>query len=145
MQENEPIMLFHVTIDPADITDVKCGLEAATMIPFHATVDSPLFTGETVPGSVDVQQENAAGIRSLCARYAFRGTDREGTPCTLFVENCGWFQTGRQPGTPLHACPRFLTDSKALAPYLSQPRFRTEVHGTEKGVDIWVFDVVGPS
>ena len=141
MQENEPIMIFRASIEPGDITQVKCGSNSVTMIPFRAKVDSPLFTGETLPGAVDVQQENAAGIRSLCARYAFRGKDREGNPCTLFVENRGWVQTRQKQDSALHTCPRFLTDSPALAPYLSQPRFRAEVHGTEGGVDIWVFDV----
>ena len=139
MQNHEPIMIFHAFIDPAEITDVRGGHEAVTMIPFRATVASPLFTGETAPGAVDVQQENAAGLRSLCARYAFRGTDRDGTPCTLFVENCGWIRPG-QSEPVLHTCPRFLTDSPALAPYLSRHAFRAEVHGTDRGVDIHVFD-----
>ena len=140
MQKNEPIMIFHAFIDPAGVTEVRSGHEAVTLIPFRATVASPLFTGETAPGAVDVQQENAAGLRSLCARYAFRGTDEAGKPCTLFVENCGWIQTGRQDPV-LPTCSRFLTDSPVLAPYLSQHRFRAEVHGTDRGVDIHVYDV----
>ena len=141
MQENEPIMVFHVSIDPREITTVKAGYESVTMIPFRATVDSPLFRGETMPGAVDVQQENAAGLRTLCARYAFKGTDRAGAPCALFVENCGWIQNQQDQGGMIHACPRFLTDSPALGPYLSQRRFRAEVRGAESGVDIWIFDV----
>ena len=38
--------------------------------------------------------------------------------------------------------PRFITDSKILGEYLSQPRFRSEVWGTQKGVEVRVYDVV---
>ena len=40
------------------------------------------------------------------------------------------------------AFPRFITDSKILGEYLSQPRFRSEVWGTQKGVEVRVYDVV---
>lgn len=60
------------------------------MIPFTGHVKSEIFTGEIVPGGVDVQIENAAGNRNMCAKYMFRGTDKEGKECSLFVENNGY-------------------------------------------------------
>ena len=39
------------------------------------------------------------------------------------------------------AFPRFITDSKIPGEYLSQPRFRSEVWGTQKGVEVRVYVV----
>ena len=141
MKSNEPIMIFKVTLDPADITEMKTPLGAVSFLPFTAAVESDIFTGGTRPGAVDVQQENAAGIRNMCAKYIFEGVDKEGRACRLFVENNAYFTPADDPGAVLPACPRFLTDSPILGEYLHQPRFRSEVRPAPGGVEIWVFDV----
>ena len=51
----EPIMIFKVYVDSSDVSNLECSYGAVTMIPFRATVESELFTGETLPGAVDVQ------------------------------------------------------------------------------------------
>ncbi len=93
---------------------------------------------------MDVQRQDAAGVRTLCARYAFRGVDGQGTPCTLYVENTGVLRPDAPPGAVIHTRPVFVTDSPVLSPYLGRPRFRAEVHGTAEGVDIRVFDTGTP-
>lgn len=139
---SDPIMIFEVSIDSKDVTQMNCPYGSISILPFHAKVTSELFTGETLPGAVDVQQENAAGIRNMSARYAFRGIDSEGNPCTLFVDNEAWFSGSRKHEPVIHACPRFLTDSPALGPYLCQNRFRAEVRSAPCGVEIWVYDIL---
>lgn len=143
MNTKEPVMIFQVALNPADITEMRGPYGAVSMLPFTAKVESELFTGRTRPGAVDVQQENAAGIRNMCAKYMFEGVDKEGNACHLFVENNAWFNPAENPGSVLPAYPRFITDSPVLREYLSQARFRAEVRPASGGVEIWVFDVCG--
>ena len=67
--KTEPIMIFKVYADNRDVSNLECPYGAVTMIPFRATVESELFTGETLPGAVDVQIENPKrpGWKSLSA------------------------------------------------------------------------------
>ncbi len=136
------IMTFRIIIDRSQISSLECPYGAVTMIPFTGSVQSELFSGEILPGGCDVQVENPALSRHLCAKYMFEGTDSAGNRCKLFVENNGYLTPDMRGGPWLPACPRFLTDSPVLGEYLSQPRFRSEVHGTGDGVDILVYDVI---
>ena len=102
MSDTKPIMIFEVSVDPGDIMEMECAYGSVSMLPFKAKVNSELFTGETLPGAVDVQQENAAGIRNMSARYAFRGVDREENPCTLFVDNEAWFAGTQKHDAVIH-------------------------------------------
>ena len=137
------IMTFQIFIDNSLISRMECPYGAVTMIPFTGRVESELFTGEILPGACDVQVENPALSRHMCAKYMFTGTDSAGNPCKLFVENNGYLAPVMRGSAWLPACPRFLTDSPVLMEYLCQPRFRSEVHGVDEGVEIWVYDVKG--
>ena len=121
----EPIMEVNVCFDPAEISVMESPLGKVCMIPFYGDVASELFTGKILPGACDVQVTNAGGIRHMCAQYMYEGTDREGNACHLFVKNDGFFEPGSEPH-PFRTCPTIMTDSPALAPYLTQARFRTE-------------------
>lgn len=134
------IMEFLVSIERDDCTSFETANGRVAIIPFTATVESELFCGTTRPGAADVQVTNAGGTRHMCAKYAFEGTDRTGTPCHLFVENNGYFMRGTNP-TPFEATPTFMTDSIELAPYLHGAHFRAEGHPREGGVSICIFDV----
>lgn len=134
------IMEFVVRLDRENISRVETPGEKVAMFPFTGYVESDLFTGRILPGAVDVQITNAAGIRHMCARYMFEGRDAQGTPCRLFVDNNGYFEPGREPAPVFHTCPVFYTDSPSLGPYLHQRRFRAEGRGTPEGVNIRIFD-----
>lgn len=136
------IMQIQIFIDNSRISSLEGRYGKVTMIPFTGHVKSEIFTGEIVPGGVDVQIENAAGNRNMCTKYMFRGTDKEGKECSLFVENNGYVSRTELQKEYVDAFPRFITDSKILGEYLSQPRFRSEVWGTQKGVEVRVYDVV---
>lgn len=137
---SEPIMKFEIKLDRPGITKLRSPFGAVSIFPFTGRVASPLFTGEIRPGAVDVQEENPAGLRRLDAKYVFEGTDSAGKPCLLYVENVGYLTGTEEPGAVIRAYPRFLTDSEALAPYLSQARFRSELHLGSGELEIWVFD-----
>lgn len=135
--EETPLMTFGIDIDGATISGFSSPEGSVTFIPFTGRVDSPLFSGEIMPGAADVQTEMPGEARVLCARYLFRGTDGEGKACSLYVENVGRL-TG-EPG-PIRAVPRFMTDSPALAARFRGRSFRSEVHGREGGVKILIFE-----
>ncbi len=136
------IMTFQIFIDNSQITDLNGEYGSVSMIPFTGKVESDLFTGTILPGAADVQVENVAGSRHMCAKYMFKGRDSEGTECYLFVENNGYFTSANKQDLYLQACPRFISDSHVLGAYLCQTRFRSEVQGTDGGVEIRIYDVL---
>ena len=139
---NEPIMIFQVYADANDCSDMVCPYGGVSFIPFTATVESALFTGKTLPGACDVQVENPAGSRNMCAKYMFQGRDSAGNECHLFVENNGYLAEVMRNDPFFHAYPKFMTDSPVLGKYLSQQRFRSEVQGRDWGVEIRIYDVL---
>ena len=140
--KSEPIMLIKVYGNDSEVSNLECAYGAVTMIPFRATVESELFSGETLPGAVDVQIENPGMSRQMCAKYMFKGVDCEGNECHLFVENNGYLAEVMRNDPYFNAYPTFMTDSPVLGEYLSQQRFRSEVAGAEWGVEIRIYDVL---
>ena len=132
---------FLIRIRDDGISHLKATNGTVTMIPFGGSVDSKLFKGEILPGAVDVQVTNAAGIRHMCARYMFEGQDYTGEKCRLFVDNNGYFEPDSRNSAPFKTCPTLMTDSKALAPYLEGAHFRAEGHMKDDGLHIMVFDI----
>ena len=134
---------FRIEIHNDRISDLNATNGKVCMIPFGGWVDSELFKGTILPGAVDVQVENAAGIRHMCARYMFEGVDYTGAKCRLFVDNNGYFEPNSQNQGPFKTCPTFMTDSNALSDYLEGAHFRAEGHMKEDGLHIMVFDIHG--
>ena len=79
---------------------------------------------------------------NMCAKYMFRGKDRDGNPCQLFVKNDSYLAPIMRNEPYFDGCPMFLTDSPVLGKYLCAQHFRSEVHGKEWGVEIRIFDVL---
>ena len=142
MKEATPIMIFKVYADDSEVSNLECPYGAVTMIPFRATVESDLFTGETRPGAVDVQIENPGMSRHMCAKYMFEGTDKAGNHCRLFVKNDSYLAPIMRNEPYFDGCPTFLTDSPILGEYLCSQHFRSEVSGAEWGVEIRIYDVL---
>ena len=140
----DPIMVFKVFARQEDCSNMTCRYGGVTFIPFTATAESELFSGKTLPGACDVQVENPAGSRNMCAKYMFRGKDCAGNECCLFVENNGYLAEVMRNDPYFHAYPRFMTDSPVLGEYLSQQRFRSEVQVYDWGVEIRIYDVCEP-
>lgn len=131
---------FQIQTNDAQVSELKATNGVVLMIPFGGHVESELFTGKILPGAIDIQVENAANIRHMCARYMFEGVDHTGTPCRLFVDNNGYFEPNTHNFNPFRTCPTFMTDSAALSPYLEGAHFRAEGHVKEDGLHILVFD-----
>lgn len=85
--------------------------QAVNMIPFTGTAEGAVFCGKILPGGVDTQKQTAEAI-ALSARYMLVGTDSDGEPCRLFIENNG---SAHSPADPMVTTPIITTDSKALA------------------------------
>ena len=134
------IMQFDIVIDGADVTEMTTKNGAVVYIPFTGSVESELFCGTIRPGAADIQVVNPAGVRHMCAKYIFEGTDRTGAPCHLYVENNGYFEKGGM-SMPFDATPTFWTDSDELADYLHGAHFRAEGHPAPQGVTIKIFDL----
>ncbi len=134
------IMEFNISINKEDRTEMITKNGKVLVIPFSGEVKSDLFCGKVRPGAADIQVTNPAGARHMCAKYIFEGTDKDGKPCHLFVENNGWFERNSMP-RPFEATPTFMTDSEALADYLHGAHFRAEGWGRPDGVDIRIFDI----
>ncbi len=134
-----PIMIIHVTIDRSNCPEMIMPDGKVKIIPFGGTVEGEIFTGKVMAGAADVQVTNPAGVRHMLAQYMLEGTDNEGNPCHIFVENHGYFERNHAP-KPFEAWPTLRTDSPVLRPYLQGMHFRAEGHSNPAGVDIKIFD-----
>ena len=74
------VFQVHVILDQT--LSVQGGKGSATMILFHGDLDTTFFKGEIQPGGVDTQRSGA-----ISARYIIQGTDAEGTPTKIFIDN----------------------------------------------------------
>jgi hypothetical protein len=93
---------------------VNHGNSNVNMINFGGHAESTFFVGDVMQGGVDTQKTNfmmtgdsTLNRTLLSARYILSGTDCDGKPCKIFVENNA--VSGEQ-----YTHPTILTDSKAL-------------------------------
>ncbi len=114
--------------------EVKGGNATARMITFDGDCDCENFKGKILAGGVDTQREYKCAPFSLSARYMLEGTDREGKPCKIFIENNGTLVNGE-----MLTQPKITTDSEALA-YLESASLEGTVEGWEKGVIIHIYE-----
>lgn len=59
------------------------------MIHFGASSDCANFKGKIVSDCVDTRLKYNGQVETLSARYILSGTDANGTPCNIYVENNG--------------------------------------------------------
>ena len=74
------VFQIHVILDQT--LSVQGGKGSANMILFHGDLDTTFFKGEIQPGAVDTQRSGA-----ISARYILQGTDADGTPTKIFIDN----------------------------------------------------------
>lgn len=82
----------------------------AGMVYFTGDADGEDFKGRILPGGVDTQR-NIGGRITVSARYMLEGTDGDGTPCHIFIENNG--EIDPSDGTA-RTVPTVVTDSPRL-------------------------------
>ncbi|WP_026496528.1 DUF3237 family protein [Butyrivibrio sp. WCD3002] len=117
------------------VNEVKGHTGTARMILFDGTVDCDNFKGKILPGGVDTQKELGDEPTLLSARYILEGTDKEGNPSHIFIENNGQFREGGENTTT----PKVITDSQALA-FLETADLYGTIEGIEGGVRIHIFE-----
>ncbi len=142
MEKGKLVMELMVETFPDKTVELDSEIGHVKMIPFGGTVKSDIFNGIIEPCGVDTQVTNQAGVRHMSARYMLTGKDADGNDCHIYLENNAWFTNGERP-KPWISTPKFITDSKKLAPYLHTDRFIGEGMRVEEGLRIRYYEVAG--
>lgn len=101
------------------------------MILFHGDCNCDFFTGKVLPGGVDTQKFFPKNTMTLSARYILEGTDSDGTPTKIFIENNGHcHKDGKITTKPL-----IITDNPNLKWLETTPIIGT-VKGAQNGIII---------
>lgn len=135
----KPVLDVRVEFN-GDAVQMKGENGEVLMIPFKGSVEGEIFQGVVEPCGVDTQVVNAAGVRHMSARYMLTGTDADGVPCHIYVENNGWFD-GEVLTMPFRTVPTFHTDSARLAPYLHRNQFVGEGVEMADGLHIRYYEI----
>lgn len=133
--KSEPVIEVCVQTDPAATVTLSGEIGVVKMIPFTGVARGPIFNGIVEPFGVDTQITDQNEVRHMSARYMLTGRDNTGRACHIYVENNGWFTDGARP-VPFKTVPTFITDSKALAPYLHRNQFTGE--GMRDDAGLWI-------
>ncbi|WP_044916329.1 DUF3237 family protein [Oribacterium sp. FC2011] len=141
MEKGKLVMELMVQTFPEKTVELDSEIGHVKMIPFGGTVKGDIFNGIIEPCGVDTQVTNQAGVRHMSARYMLTGKDADGNDCHIYLENNAWFTNGERP-KPWISTPKFITDSKKLAPYLHADRFIGEGMRVEEGLRIRYYEVV---
>lgn len=109
----------------------KGGAETAVQLPFTGDCDGPLFRGTILPGAADTQRIGPDGRGVLSARYTLEGTDDQGQPCRLFIDNAAKLgQEGIGPTRPV-----IRTDSASLR-WLETADLRGSIEHVDDHIEI---------
>ncbi len=136
-RNGKKILELKVYLD--DSLEVKGRTGQATMVIFHGEVESEWFCGKTLSNSVDTQTIWPGQPWQVSARYILEGTDKDGNPCRMFVENNGGMTDN---GEGIYTIPRILTDSAALQ-WLEDADLYGRVEGKEDYISIKIFQDEG--
>ena len=140
MEKGKLVMELMVETFPDKTVELDSEIGHVKMIPFGGTVKSDIFNGIIEPCGVDTQITNQAGVRHMSARYMLTGKDADGNDCHIYLENNAWFTNGERP-KPWISTPKFITDSKKLAPFLHTNQFIGEGMRVEEGLRIRYYEV----
>ena len=140
MEKGKLVMELMVETFPDKTVELDSEIGHVKMIPFGGTVKSDIFNGIIEPCGVDTQITNQVGVRHMSARYMLTGKDADGDDCHIYLENNAWFTNGERP-KPWISTPKFITDSKKLAPYLHTDQFIGEGMRVEEGLRIRYYEV----
>lgn len=129
------MIILNLTILVTGVQEVVSSKGKARMILFGGSCTGDYFQGVIEPGGVDTQYVTADGKGTLSARYCLSGTDRDGKPARIFIENNAFF------GEETH--PRIWTDSAALA-FLENEPLVGHIHSEKDHLRITIETVEKP-
>ncbi len=127
----QDLLTIHIIIGETDT--VKSARGQINMVGFGGYCEGALFKGQVLPGGVDTQTFLTGQPGRLSARYMLDGTDADGNPARLFIENNGTFQ----PDGSCRTTPVIYTDSESLR-FLEGMALEGSISGWEKGVIIHI-------
>lgn len=104
-----PNEIFTFMIDIGASVSVNGDTGKASMIHFGGSSDCANFKGTIVSDCVDTRLKYNGQIETLSARYILSGTDADGNPCHIYVENNGIDDNG------MVTTPIVITDNPDLA------------------------------
>lgn len=102
--------IFDIHILFQNYAEVKTAEETVKLISFGGSCKTEYFTGEVLPGGVDVQTLFLDTTGKVSACYILKGVDADNHPCKVFIENEGDIL---EDGS-MHTTPKVITDSEAL-------------------------------
>ena len=124
--------LLEIQVICYEAISVKGGKKDIVMIPFGGEAHGSLFSGKIIGTGVDTQTI-VNGKATLSARYMLWGSDAEGNPCRIYIENQGNWEAGFHPA--------IVTDSPLLREW-EESELSATVEGAPGGVTVKIFRMV---
>lgn len=123
------LFTFYIDIGPSDEVNGNTG--NASMIHFGGRGEGPNFNGTVVKDSVDARLQFKGQVQTLSARYILEGTDANGNPCKVYVENNGIDDNG------MVTEPTIITDCPDYAWIESAPLHGTVSWAPQLTIHMW--------
>ncbi len=126
---SEEVFVFNIDIGASE--EVKGSNGNASMIHFRGSSDCAAFKGTIVSDCVDTRLQYSGQIQTLSARYILEGTDADGDPCKIYVENNGIDDNG------MVTEPTIITDNPDFAWVETAPLHGTVSWGSKLNIHMW--------
>ncbi len=126
---NRELFVFNISIGPSYA--VEGATANSSMIHFGAESDCANFRGEGLDDFADTRKQFFGQVQSLSARYILEGTDVNGDPCKIYVENNGIDDNG------MVTEPIIITDSPEYAWIETAPLHGTVSWGEKLNIHMW--------
>lgn len=101
------------------------------MIHFRGSSDCAAFKGKIVSECADTRLQYSGQVQTLSARYILEGTDADGDPCKIYVENNGIDDNG------MVTEPTIITDNPDFAWVETAPLHGTVSWGSKLNIHMW--------
>lgn len=130
--------ILTISIHITKVDKIEGNTGEVIMIYFTGHVDGELFKGSIKQEGIDTQLHYFSKIKTLSARYLLEGTDYEGKPCHLFIENNATIQLDSKSDENIKTHPKIITDSKVLA-WLETADLCGEIEATKDELLIHIY------
>ena len=129
---NRELFVFNVSVGGS--WGVESSYANSSMIHFNVESNCANFRGNGVDpdwGFVDTRKQFPGQVQTLSARYILEGTDVNGDPCKIYVENNGIDDNG------MVTEPTIITDSPEYAWIETAPLHGTVSWGAKLNIHMW--------
>lgn len=126
---SKEVFVFNIDIGASE--EVKGSNGNASMIHFRGSSDCAAFKGKIVSDCADTRLQYSGQVQTLSARYILEGTDADGDPCKIYVENNGIDDNG------MVTEPTIITDNPDFAGLRPHPLHGTVSWGSKLNIHMW--------